>query len=202
MDTIRCDRAGKTDTAGLCTLYRRQRRRSTGSRRSITCLLSKQPGGVALRQRTETVGVPAVADLVVVPPERRDRLRQTLEAARARGRQLEEDLRKSHCPKAAGYVHRLLEQALAHVEVWLELGITLPRTTSFLEGLMGRLGRRRKKIAWNWPDAGATRRARVLLKKILEPEEWQAWVRKHLTCEGKCFAVITSIRTTQVTGFV
>lgn len=137
-----------------------------------------------------------------IPPERLDRLRQTLAAARARGRQLEEGLRNSHCPKAAGYVHRLLEQAFTHVEVWLELGITLPRTTSFLEGLMGRLGRRLKKIAWNWSDAGATRMARVLLKKTLEPEEWQAWVRKHLAYEGRCFAVITSIRTTQVTGFV
>ena len=137
-----------------------------------------------------------------VPAAQRDGLKQALTKARTEAMALADRLRVGGCPKAAGYVRRLLEHAFTHVEVWLETGVALPRTTSFLEGLMGRLGRRLKKIAWNWSDEGATRMSRVLLKQILEPQAWIGWVRKQLNNSERAFAALSAIRVVQVTGFV
>jgi len=147
------------------------------------------------------IEIPA-EDWEKVPEDKKAAVRARLDAARAQGKELEQGLRDSRCPKAAGYVARLLEKAFTHVELWLELGITLPRTTSFLEGLMFKIGRRVKKIAWNWSDDGAARMSRVLLKRALEPKAWLDWCRKQLCPEERCYVGLVSVTVSHVTGFV
>lgn len=164
--------------------------------------MAKEPRHQLVRDFRGILGIELPAgDWETLSEAAKNGIRDALDAARARGKALEKSLRDGGCPNAGGYVGRMLEKAFTHVEVWLETGIALPRTTSFLEGLMFKLGRRLKKIAWNWSDQGAVRMSRVLLKRILEPRAWQEWCKKQLNYQDKCFVALVSITVTQVTGF-
>ena len=200
---------GERDLSGhLAKLVNRTQRCTWHGGRDLGFALWED--GVSKKRRDELAGdlrgllgieIPA-GEWEEVPEDKKAAVRARLDAARAQGKQLEQGLRDSHCPKAAGYVARLMEKAFTYVDLWLELGITLPRTTSFLEGLMFKIGRRVKKIAWNWSDAGAARMSRVLIKRALEPKAWLEWCRKQLYREERCYVGLVSVIVSHITGFV
>lgn len=51
-------------------------------------------------------------------------------------------------------------------------GLAAVRTTSYLERLMRELGRRLKRMASGWSESGAAKMARILIKRICDPEQW------------------------------
>ena len=66
--------------------------------------------------------------------------------------------------KAAGYLERARAALFSYVRRWLLLGIACPRVSSFIERTMRELGRRIKKLAYNWKETGLNKISSILLR--------------------------------------
>ena len=87
--------------------------------------------------------------------------------------------------QAATYVAAATQRLFSYVRFWLQTGVVAARTTSLLERLMRELGRRLKRIAFGWSQAGAAKMARILIKKICDPQQWEAYWKEKLGITGK-----------------
>lgn len=102
-------------------------------------------------------------------------------------RQAEEGLEELANKLAHKSWHRVAEQVrnvktrlFGYLEFWLETGLIVPRTNSFMERLMRELGRRIKRIGFGWSEEGAAKMCRILIRRISGPEEWENWWKQKL----------------------
>ena len=67
----------------------------------------------------------------------------------------------------------------SYVRRWLKTGVVHPKASSMIERMMREVGRRIKKIGFNWSPEGAAKMARIILKCITSAKEWeQHWKEK------------------------
>jgi hypothetical protein len=100
--------------------------------------------------------------------------------------------------KARDYLANAMSHVFTKAEMWLKTGIVLPGTSTAIERIMRELGRRLKKLGYNWTDAGLTRIATILLKKIYEPEAWDEHWGNVQGLLGLCRVSLKEIRTVQL----
>jgi hypothetical protein len=132
-------------------------------------------------QLNELIGLELPAgELETVKPEDREALRQRVETAEQNLTDLVRTLRTQGYERAANYVADAQGKLFRYVEFWLETGVVCPRTTGWLERMMRELGRRLKKIAFGWSERGAARMACVILRRITDTAEWDAYWRQRL----------------------
>jgi hypothetical protein len=80
---------------------------------------------------------------------------------------------------AATYVENAKENLFTFLRHWIRTGEVAPKVTSRIERLMRELGRRIKKIGFNWSAKGAARITRILLKIIAGKNLWEnEWKEK------------------------
>lgn len=80
---------------------------------------------------------------------------------------------------AATYIAGARKNMFSYVRRWLKLGIICPRASSLIERVIRELGRRLKKLAYNWSNKGAAKISRIILKKFTNEKEWETyWVNK------------------------
>ena len=93
-------------------------------------------------------------------------------------------LNKQGYNKAATYIAGARKSMFSYVRRWLRLGIICPRASSLIERVMRELGRRIKKLAYNWSDKGVAKIARIILKKFTNKKEWEAYWKDKLGIVG------------------
>ena len=121
-------------------------------------------------------------------------LRKELAGARGAYRKLVDEFGSRGYAKAREYLSNAMGKVFTQVETWLDTGVVMPGTISQLEGIMRELGRRLKKLGYNWSDEGIVRVARILLKKTHEPDAWdEHWVKLG-DIRGRCRVVIREVR--------
>lgn len=199
-DTVVCD--GENGLAqSLARLANAQQRCPWHLVRDLSIALWKD--GASLEQRragqhqlNELVGIelPAAA-LEVVRPEEREALRQRVKSAEDQLSQLVRTLREQGYQRAANYITDAQDKLFRYVEFWLETGLVCPRTTGWLERMMRELGRRLKKIAFGWSERGAARMACVILRRITDPAEWEAYWRQRLGLLDNVLLSLRSVKT-------
>jgi hypothetical protein len=86
--------------------------------------------------------------------------------------------------KAATYIAGARRSMFSYVRRWLKLGIICPRASSLIERVIRELGRRLKKLAYNWSDKGAEKISRIILKKFTNEKEWKAYWKNRLGIVG------------------
>ena len=86
--------------------------------------------------------------------------------------------------KAATYIAGARKSMFSYVRRWLMLGIICPRASSLIERVIRELGRRLKKLAYNWSDKGAAKISRIILKKFTNEKEWKAYWKERLGIVG------------------
>jgi hypothetical protein len=128
-----------------------------------------------------------------ISPDDREELRREVKNRRATVEELAREFRARGYHKAAGYLERSLDRLFANVELWLETGVVAPRTTSILENVMRELGRRVKKLGWNWRDPGVAQMSQMVMLRRYDPETWDAWWRERLGLRGRCRITVESI---------
>jgi hypothetical protein len=84
-----------------------------------------------------------------------------------------------------------------YVRRWLKLGVICPRASSLIERVIRELGRRLKKLAYNWSDMGAAKIARIILKKFTNEKEWEEYWMSKMKILGN---VVFNIGNYKVTG--
>jgi hypothetical protein len=86
--------------------------------------------------------------------------------------------------RAATYIAGARKSMFGYVRRWLKFGIICPRASSLIERVIRELGRRLKKLAYNWSDKGAAKIARIILKKFTNEKEWEAYWKERLKIVG------------------
>jgi hypothetical protein len=90
------------------------------------------------------------------------------------------EVRKGGYERAADYLERAKSSLFAYVRRWLMLGLVCPRASSFIERTMRELGRRIKKLAYNWKEEGLTKISSILLRVFASDEEWEKYWREKM----------------------
>jgi hypothetical protein len=132
-------------------------------------------------------------DLESVQPDDRAALDERIKKAEAEIDGLVELFEQKKYHKAAGYLREARDHLFGYVRLWLKTGIVLPRTTNFLERFMRELARRLKRMAHNWSERGALKIARILMRRLLTPEDWLNYWSKKLRLENNVSILIRSI---------
>jgi len=70
------------------------------------------------------------------------------------------------------------------MELWLSTGIIAPKTTSLLERVFREIGRRLKRIAWEWSDAAVTNLSKMILIKQYAKDKWEQFWKEKLGIKG------------------
>ncbi len=84
----------------------------------------------------------------------------------------------------AKYILNAKDKMFSYVKLWLKTGLKNPRVSSFIERIMREIGRRIKKIGYNWSPKGAEKMTNIILKKVTSAKEWDEWWEKKLNFTG------------------
>lgn len=90
------------------------------------------------------------------------------------------DIRGKGCPAAGNYLERAKHAMFGYVRRWLALGLVCPRASSFIERTMRAIGRRIKKLGYNWKEEGVGKIARIVLKLFATEGEWEDYWRRRM----------------------
>lgn len=124
-------------------------------------------------------------DFEKVSDEDRKTLSEKTDSAERQMDGLIADVRKGGYAKAAGYLERAKSALFAYVRRWLLLGIACPKASSFIERTMRELGRRIKKLAYNWKEAGLNKISSILLRIFASNEEWENYWKERMDLNQK-----------------
>lgn len=91
-----------------------------------------------------------------------------------------DDIRSKGYTVAVNYLERAKHAMFGYVRRWLALGLVCPRASSFIERTMRAIGRRIKKLGYNWKDEGVGKIARIVLKLFATESEWEEYWRKRM----------------------
>ena len=81
---------------------------------------------------------------------------------------------------AATYIRRAKLGMFGYIRRWLKWGLISPRASSMVERGMREPGRRLKKTACGWSDKGATKIARIILKRFTNAKAWEDYWQNKL----------------------
>ena len=95
--------------------------------------------------------------------------------------------------RAANYLNSAKKHLFNYLRFWLKYGILPPRTASRIERMMREIGRRLKRIAFGWSEAGAAKMARIIIKRITSTKQWEAYWKKKMRIEGRVVLVYRGV---------
>lgn len=134
-------------------------------------------------------------DLQPVKPEDKKELQERLGAADRDLDTLVRTLAQKGYAEAATYIAYAQKRLFNYLQFWLQTGVAAPRTTSYLERLMREIGRRLKKIAFGWSEAGAAKMARILIRRICDQTRWVDYWKTKLGLTGNVLIKFRSVKT-------
>lgn len=107
-------------------------------------------------------------------------IRKRLDSCKGEFHELIREFEENGYKKAATYLKNSVGNIFSYVELWLEVGVTSPRTTSMLESIIRQVGRRTKKIGASWSDDGLEKVVKLFLKKTYESSGWEQYWKKRM----------------------
>jgi len=119
-----------------------------------------------------------------VGQEDRERIEQQMGQAQQGVVELVAQLKARGYRRAARYVDLARSRLFGYLRFWLRHGIVNPKVTSFLERLMREIGRRLKRIAFGWRPENAAKMARLLLRRVTDPQQWAQYWKTKLRLQG------------------
>lgn len=123
-------------------------------------------------------------DFEQVPESEKDDIEARMEKAETQVSELVRHLAGRGFHKAAHYLDRSRRYLFSYIRRWLQFGIACPRASSLIERFFRELGRRIKKLGYNWKPAGVGKITRILLKKCTRPEDWKKYWKERMRLDG------------------
>jgi hypothetical protein len=149
----------------------------------------KAPLGERRQEQKKLAGIIGIelpkTDFEAVKPEEKQQLEERVKQADAQLSDLVRLLRQKGYNQAASYIGYAQDKLFKYVDFWMSTGVAAPRTTSYLERLMREIGRRLKRIAFGWSEAGAAKMARIIIRRICSAEQWTNYWKTKLGITGK-----------------
>ena len=115
-----------------------------------------------------------------VPEDQKASIKAKMEQAEKDLDVLIDDIRSKGYTVAVNYLERAKHAMFGYVRRWLALGLVCPRASSFIERTMRAIGRRIKKLGYNWKDEGVGKIARIVRKLFATESEWEEYWRKRM----------------------
>ena len=134
-------------------------------------------------------------DFDAVKPEDKQQLQERVKQADNQLSDLVRLLRHKGYSQAATYIAYAQDRLFNYVDFWISTGVAAPRTTSYLERLMREIGRRLKRIAFGWSEAGAAKMARIIIRRICSEEQWTDYWKTKLGLTGKVLIQFRGVKT-------
>lgn len=134
-----------------------------------------------------------------VADQDRQRIEQEMRQAQDGVTRLAADLAARGYERAATYVQQAQSRLFGYLRFWLKHGIINPKVSSFIERLMREVGRRLKRIAFGWRPPNAAKMARLVLKRVTNPLEWDAYWKKRLRLDGNVVFAFRHVRSSPPT---
>lgn len=120
------------------------------------------------------------ASFALVPEDQKASIKAKMEQAEKDLDVLISEIRSKGYAVAVNYLERARHAMFGYVRRWLALGLVCPRASSFIERTMRAIGRRIKKLGYNWKDEGVGKIARIVLKLFATEGEWEEYWRKRM----------------------
>ena len=121
-----------------------------------------------------------------IPPLTRHALGERVDAAREQFQAMIDEFDRLGYRQGSLYLRGAKDRIFSRVDLWLETGIIAPSSTGVLEEIMRELGRRVKKLGWNWKDHGVTQQASMILLRRYSQEQWDEYWRSRLDLRDRC----------------
>jgi hypothetical protein len=118
-------------------------------------------------------------------------IRERVEEARKKFQEMIDEFGKRGYTHGAEYLQNAKDRIFSRIELWLRTGIIAPSSTGLLEEIMRELGRRVKKLGWNWTDHGITQQAKLILVRRYDEEQWNDYWKRRLDLRDRCRIEIT-----------
>ena len=134
-----------------------------------------------------------VEDFNAVCEKEKDDIEEQMERTEGLINKLIYYLNSKSYTKAAYYLENAKKSMFGYVRRWLKTGLICPRASSMIERVMRELGRRLKKVSYNWSDRGCTKMARILLRKFTAKKDWDEYWRKKKRLDGNVIMGISKI---------
>lgn len=141
-------------------------------------------------QRILAVEIPET-DWEAVLPIEKEALRNQVTAARDEFQAMIDAFEARGYRHGAEYLRNAKDRLFGRIDLWLETGIIAPKSTGVLEEILREIGRRVKKLGWNWSDHGVTQQAKMILLRRYSPSAWDAYWQQRLDLRGRCTIEIT-----------
>jgi hypothetical protein len=160
--------------------------------------MDKAPLAERRKQQKKLAGIIGIelpkTDFQAVKPEDKQQLKECVKDAEDELTDLVRTLRQKGYGQAANYIAYAQGRLFNYVEFWMSTGVAAPRTTSFLERLMREIGRRLKRIAFGWSEAGAAKMARIIIRRICSHEQWTDYWKAKLGITGNVIVQFRGVK--------
>lgn len=141
-------------------------------------------------QRILAVEIPE-GDWEAVLPIEKEALRKQVTVARDAFQAMIQTFEQAGYRHGAEYLRHAKDRLFGRIDLWLETGIIAPKSTGVLEEILREIGRRVKKLGWNWSDHGVTQQAKMILLRRYSQSAWEAYWQERLDLRGRCTIEIT-----------
>ena len=141
-----------------------------------------------LRHRLEgIVGVEIPAgEWEAVAPITRDRLKASVAKARQEFQGMIDEFDRMGYRHGKEYLEGARDRIFTRIDLWLETGIIAPKSTGVIEEIMREVGRRVKKLGWNWGDHGVAQQAAMILLRRYSQTQWHDFWTRRLNLRNRC----------------
>jgi len=146
-----------------------------------------------LRNRLEGilgVEIPA-GEWEAVAPITRDRLKEQVAKARQEFQGMIDEFDRMGYRHGKEYLEGARDRIFTRIDLWLETGIIAPKSTGIIEEIMREVGRRVKKLGWNWADRGVAQQAAMILLRRYSLAQWHDFWTRRLNLRGRCHITLS-----------
>jgi hypothetical protein len=130
-------------------------------------------------------------DWEAILPIEKAALRERVESARREFQGMINSFEERGYTHATEYLRNAKDRLFSRIDLWLETGIIAPKSTGLLEEIIREIGRRVKKLGWNWKDHGITQQANMILLRRYDEQTWEELWNRRLDLQGRCQISIT-----------
>jgi hypothetical protein len=135
------------------------------------------------------VEIPA-GEWEAIAPLTREALQRRVAQARQAFQAMIEEFDRMGYRHGKEYLEGARDRIFTRVDLWLQTGIIAPTSTGLIEEIMREVGRRIKKLGWNWADHGASQQAAlILLRRYSQPQWDEYWIRR-LGLHNRCLMTL------------
>lgn len=129
-----------------------------------------------------------------VAPITRDKLKERVQKARQEFQGMIDEFDRMGYRHGKEYLEGARDRIFTRIDLWLATGIIAPKSSGIIEEIMREVGRRVKKLGWNWADHGVSQQAAMILLRRYSEPQWHDFWKRRLNLRNRCQITLGDFR--------